>query len=140
MRKIIAIIIGVVVLSFNMYAQVVINSKFRPLTYEQLEVQAQVNWLREQYNKQQFEEYKEEAYERLRNLDYNGFIYYSDYALSFGWYNAKMYYDRGQVFEILNEYRKAKKEYKKAIKAGYYPAVQALKQCQEKYKKRKNNW
>ena len=68
--------------------------------------------------------------------DYNGFIFYSDYALNTGWYNSKLYYDRGTAFERLHDYRKAKKEYKRALKKGYYPAQSALKQCKINQK----NW
>ena len=70
---------------WNAMAQgVVVNSKFHPLSYEQLEMQAYAEAARRAYNKEQFEIYKVKAYESLQILDYSGFIYYSDYALKFG--------------------------------------------------------
>lgn len=137
------IIIIVFVSTFNCWTAmaqgVVVNSKFRPMTYGELEMQAYAEAAKQAYNKEQFEIYMAKAYERLQILDYSGFIYYSDYALKFGWYNDKMYYDRGQAYEKLHEYGKAKKEYKKAIKVGYYPATQALEQCKENQKRWKKN-
>lgn len=110
------------------------TSKFKPLTYEELLLQAQAEAARDAYNKQKFDEFQDKAYSCLKRNDYNGFIYYSDYALKTGWYNSQLYYDRGKAFESLNDYKKAKKEYKRAKKKGYYPAVEALKRCKQKEK------
>ena len=112
------------------------TSEYKPMLQQELELYARAEYARQMSNKANFEKYQARAYERLQVLDDNGFIYYSDYALSFGWHTDKLYYDRGQAYEKLHEYRKAKKEYKKAIKAGYYPATQALEQCKENYKNR----
>lgn len=38
------------------------------------------------------------------------------------------------AYEKLHDYRKAKKEYKRAVKKGYYPAQSALRQCRERQK------
>lgn len=110
-------------------AQLVINSQFKPLSYEELMLQAQAEAYRQQKMKERFEEYQDRAYNCYNRGDYNGFIYYSDYALKTGWYNSKLYYDRGAAYERLHEYGKAKKEYKSAIKKGYYPAQSAYEQC-----------
>jgi len=118
---------------------VTITPEYKPMSQQELEMYARAEYARQMSNKANFEKYQALAYERLQVLDYNGFIYYSDYALSFGWHTDKLYYDRGQTYEKLHEYRKAKKEYKKAIKAGYYPATQALEQCKENYKRWKKN-
>ena len=142
MKKNITLILILSALSINALAQnggFVINSKFRPLTQEQLEMHARAEYARQMQNKESFEYYKAKAYERLQVLDYEGFIYYSDYALKYGWTNDKMFYDRGQAYEKLHKYRKAKKEYKKAIKAGYYPATRALEQCKENHKRWRKN-
>lgn len=138
MKRILIMALLLGAMSMGSFAQnggIVINSKFRPLSYEQLEMHAQAEYARQMQNKEGFEYYKAEAYKRLQVLDYEGFIYYSDYALKYGWYNDKMYYDRGQAYEKLHKYRKAKKEYKKAIKVGYYPAIQALEKCKENHKR-----
>jgi hypothetical protein len=142
MKRILTIVTLVLAFSCGLSAQggyVTITPEYKPLTQQELELYARAEYARQIHKKEQFEKYKELAYERLQVLDYNGFIYYSDYALSFGWYNDKMYYDRGQAYEKLHEYRKAKKEYKKAIKNGYYPAKQALEQCKENHKRWKKN-
>ena len=121
-------------------AQLVINSQFKPLSYEQLMLHAQAEAYREQEAKERFDQYQERAYGCYRRGDYKGFIYYSDYALKTGWYNSELYYDRGVAFEHLHEYGKAKKEYKRAIKKGFYPAVSAYEQCkihQKAWKKEK---
>lgn len=142
MKKITTLVLLLGALSISTFAQnggFVIDSKFKPLTQEQLEMHARAEYARQMQNKEWFEYYQAEAYKRLQVLDYQGFIYYSDYALKYGWYNSKMYYDRGQAYEKLHEYRKAQKEYKKAIKTGYYPATQALEQCKENHKRWKKN-
>ena len=118
---------------------VTITPEYKPMSQQELELYARAEYARQMRNKEQFELYQAKAYERLQVLDYDGFIYYSDYALKFGWHTDKLYYDRGQAYEKLHEYRKAKKEYKKAIKAGYYPATQALEQCKENHKRWKKN-
>lgn len=106
----------------------VIESTFQPLSMEEMMIAAQANVYRQKLMKQKFDEYQEKAYNCYNKGDFNGFIYYSDYALDTGWYNSKLYYDRGAVFEKLHDYRKAKKEYKRAMKKGYYPAQSAYKQ------------
>lgn len=110
-------------------AQLVINSQFKPLSYEELMLHAQAEAYRQQERKERFDEYQDRAYNCYNRGDYNGFIYYSDYALKTGWYNSKLYYDRGAAYKRLHEYGKAKKEYKRAIKKGYHPAQSAYEQC-----------
>lgn len=108
MKKITTLVLLLCALSISTFAQnggVVVNSKFRPLSYEQLEMHAQAEYARQMSNKANFEKYQALAYERLQVLDYNGFIYYSDYALSFGWHTNKLYYDRGQAYEKLSKLR-----------------------------------
>ena len=115
-------------------AQIVVNSTFKPLSYEELIISAQAEAYRQQKMQERFDEYQDRAYNCYNKGDYNGFIYYSDYALKTGWYNSKRYYDRGAVFERLHEYGKAKKEYKRALKKGYYPAQSAYKLCKIRQK------
>lgn len=110
------------------------TSKFKPFTYEELLLQAQAKAARDAYNEKIFNEFQDKAYSCLNKKDYYGFIYYSDHALKTGWYNSQLYYDRGRAFENLNDYKRAKKEYKKAKKKGYYPAIEALKRCKQKEK------
>ena len=113
-----------------------IESTFQPLSREEMMMAARANAYRQEVMKQRFEEYQDKAYNCYNKGDYNGFIFYSDYALNTGWYNSKLYYDRGTAFERLHDYRKAKKEYKRALKKGYYPAQSSLKQCKINQK----NW
>lgn len=107
----------------------VISSTFEPLSMEEMILSAKAEAYRQNVAKQRFEEYKAKAYECYNKQDYNGFITYSNYALDTGWYNSKLYYDRGAIFEHFHDYKNAKKEYKKALRKGYYPAQNALKQC-----------
>ena len=142
MRRIITIAALMLVVASGVSAQggyIGYTPEYKPMTQQELELSALAGYARQMHNKEQFEKYKELAYERLQVFDYNGFIYYSDHALKYGWYNDKMYYDRGQAYEILHKYRKAMKEYNKAIKEGYYPATKALEQCKENYKRWKKN-
>lgn len=97
-------------------AQQVINSQFKPLSYEELMLHAQAEAYRQQEMKERFGKYQDRAYDFYSLGDYKGLIYYSDYALKTGWYNSKLYYDRGVAFERLHEYGKARREYKRAIK------------------------
>ena len=119
-------------ISIKGYAQninYVIESTFQPLSMEEMMLAARANAYRQQRMKELFEEYQDKAYAYYNKGDFNGFIYYSDYALKTGWYNSKLYHDRGAAYEKLHDYKKAKKEYKKAIKEGYYPAKAAYEQC-----------
>lgn len=58
----------------------VIESTFQPLSMEEMMMAARANAYRQQMMKQRFEEYQEKAYDCYNKGDYNGFIYYSDYA------------------------------------------------------------
>lgn len=130
-----AIVLIVVIFPYKLYGQnLLINTKFKPFTYEELILQAQAEAARDAYNEKLFNEFQDKAYSCLHKKEYNGFIYYSEQALKTGWYNSQIYYDRGRVFEYLNDYKRAKKEYKKAKKKGFYPAVEALKRCKQKEK------
>ena len=95
-------------------SQIVIDSKFKPLSYEELMMQAQAEAAYNAQMKQRFEQYQDEAYRRYNKQDWYGFLTYSNYALETGWYNSQLYYDRGVVYERLNNFKQAKKEYKKA--------------------------
>lgn len=120
-------------------AQIVIDSKFRPFSYEELMMQAQAEAAYNARMQQLFEQYQEEAYRRYNNQDLYGFLTYSNYALETGWYNSKLYFDRGVVYERLNDFKNAKKEYKKAKKRGYAYAASALEACKQhekEYKRR----
>lgn len=110
----------------------VIPSTYAPLSYDQIATNVA-------YEKSMFEEYYDEAYKYYNKGDMQGFIYYSDIALSYGWYSNKMYYDRGVAYERLHDYKHAKKNYKKAFKKGYYPARQALEACKAAEKTWKRN-
>lgn len=125
MKKTLTILI-LIFTALTINAQFVINSKFRPLSYEELLLHAQATAARDAYNKARFEEYTDKAYDLLNHGNKQGFITYSNYALQTGWYNAKLYYDRGEVFLSFGDYKNAKKEYKKAKRKGYYLAESAL--------------
>ena len=112
----------------------VIESTFQPFSMEEMMMAARANAYRQEVMKQRFEEYQDKAYKCYNKGDFNGFIYYSDYALKTGWFNSKLYFDRGAAYERLHNYRKAKKEYKLALKKGYYPAQSALEQCKNHQK------
>jgi tetratricopeptide (TPR) repeat protein len=138
MKKFLLTLMATICVAFS-YAQntnYVIESTFQPLSMEEMMMAARANAYRQQIMKERFEDYQDKAYNCYNKGDFNGFIYYSDYALNTGWYNSKLYYDRGAAFEKLHEYRKAKKEYKRALKKGYYPAQSALTQCKINQK----NW
>lgn len=118
-------------------AQIVIDSKFRPFSYEELMMQAQAEAAYNARMQQLFEQYQEEAYRRYNNQDLYGFLTYSNYALETGWYNSKLYFDRGVVYERLNDFTNAKKEYKKAKKRGYAYAASSLDACKQREKEYK---
>lgn len=108
----------------------VIGSSFEPLSTDVMMAAARSGAMR-------FKEYSNKAYEALNRGDKYGFITYTNYALSTDYYSAKMYYDRGNVFRDLGDYKQAKKEYKKAKKRGYYQANQALAELQILTKKKR---
>lgn len=110
------------------YAQT-INAKFKPLSFDELLIQAKAEAAYKAQQKENFQRYCDTAYKYWKNKDYEGFIYYSDFALGTGFSSNSLYYDRGRAYEYLRNYKKAKKEYKKAKRNGYYPAVSALEQC-----------
>lgn len=110
----------------------VIPSYFEPMSYSQMAVKVA-------YEKRMAEEYFDKADACYDKGDMQGFLYYSGYALSYGWYSSKVYYKRGVAYESLHNYKRAKKEYKKALKKGYYPAIQALDACKVAEKKWKSS-
>lgn len=120
-------------------SQIVINSRFKPLSYEELYMSAMAEAAYKRQQKERFEQYQNKAYECYNRQDWNGFLTYSNYALDCGWYNAQLYYDRGVVYEKLNDFKHAKKEFKKAQKKGYAyaeGALQSLKIHEKEYKRR----
>lgn len=123
-------------------SQIVIDSKFKPFSYEELMMQAQAEAAYNAQMKQRFQQYQDEAYRRYNKQDWYGFLTNSNYALETGWYNSQLYYDRGVVYERLNNFKQAKKEYKKAKKNGYADAERALEACKQhekEYKRRMKN-
>lgn len=136
MKKIFVLLVFLSVIMQTANAQFVVNSKFKPLSYDELILYAQAKAARDAYNEQLFDEYQDKAYASLNRGDKHGFVTYSNYALQTGWYNAKLYYDRGRVFQSLGDFRSAKKEYKKAKRKGYYLAESALKELKAIRKKK----
>lgn len=134
MKKCLVLTLFLFALTTNANGQIVVNSTFKPLSYDELLLQAQAQAYHSKMMEEKFDEYQDKAYEQYNRGDYRGFIYYSDIALSTGWYNTQLYYDRGNAYEYLHDYKHAKKEYKKAKKKGYYPAVSALEQCKRNEK------
>ena len=77
-----------------------------------------------------FTHYSNLAYNALNKNQYALFLRYSDYALQTGNYTARLYYDRGYVYEVIGDYNAARKEYKKADRLGYMPARYALRELE----------
>lgn len=128
----------------------VVDGGFEPMTMDEMllpfviysQNAERIQQIQEQRRKaaeQRFDEYKEKAYECYNHNNYSGFIYYSTVALETGWYTDRMYYDRGVAFEALHDYKQAKKEYKMAIKYGFYPATDAYNQVKEHKKEWKKS-
>lgn len=136
MKKVFLITITIILFTTNMNGQIVAESSFQPLSYEEILLAAQAQAAQRAYEEKKYDEYKSKAYDYWKNGDYNGFIHYSNIALSTGWYSASLYYDRGRAYEYLRDYKRAKKEYKKAKKKGSYLAISALEQCKQNEK----NW
>lgn len=125
-----------------------IDSQFKPQTFEEMwapfRIMAENQERIAEHNRrkaeqerrmeQLFDEYQDKAYECYNKGEYSNFIYYSNKALNTGWYNEKLYYDRGIAFEKLHDYDNAKEEYKKAKEYGYQPAEEAYKLCKEHQK------
>lgn len=138
-KKILLFLILVMSISNVCSSQIVINSRFKPLSYEELYLSAMAEAAYKRQQKERFEQYQQQAYDCYNRQDWNGFLIYSNYALDCGWYNAKLYYDRGVVYEKLCDFKHAKKEYKKAKKKGYAyaeGALQSLKITEKEYKRR----
>jgi hypothetical protein len=137
MKKFFLILICLI-LSFNsIIGQTVINSQYKPLSFDVMVMAAQAQAYQDEINKEEFDKYKDLAYKALDHGDKSQFITYSNYALSTGWYNAKIYYDRGKVFQSFGDYKNAKREFKKAKRKGYYQASQALEDLKRIKKSRK---
>lgn len=140
LKRILVILLALFGLMPIVGAQIVVNSKFNPLSFEEILLHAKANAEYRARQEKQYEEYKKEAYRRFDNKDWYGFLTYSNYALSTGFYNAKLYYDRGCAYETLQDYKNAKKEYKKAKKNGFAyaeNALRALKTRVKEYKRKK---
>ena len=137
MKKFIIIIITIVSTVISVKSQVIINSRYRPIPYEILIMEAQAKALENARREERFNELKEMAYDYYRKEDFGNFLLYSRYALDTGFYTATLYYDRGKVYEHYNSFKEAKKEYKKAQKVGHPYATQALEDCKQKEKEYK---
>lgn len=136
-KRVLCALLLIVCSGFVVQAYRQVTVKFEPLSYEEIVMYAQAQAARREYEKKRFEEFQEKAYSLYNRGDLLGFLTYSNYALETGWYNAKLYYDRGCAYEKLNDFKKAKKEYKKAKKHGYVyaeSALQSLKIHEQEYK------
>lgn len=141
MKKSIIIFIFACV-AINLWAPnngLLVTPEYRPMPYEQYASIILYEQQQAKIRKENFERYKSIAYDYYYRGDYSNFLYYSELALKYGWYNNKMYYDRGKAYEYFHDYRKAKKEYRKAIRTDYQGAEYALEQCkihQKEWKRR----
>jgi hypothetical protein len=70
-------------------------------------------------NRAAFNHYRELAYQSLSRGDNRSFITLSNTALSYGWRNSKLYYDRGLIYKELGLKKYAKREFKRAKRNGY---------------------
>lgn len=94
-----------------------------------------------------FQSYCDAAYDAAEKGDFQQFLFYSAKALDTGMWNSQLFYDRGQAYENLGDYKNAESEYKIAYKRGYSPAyskissMKMLIKQQKKIKKqeRRNN-
>ncbi|MBR4898305.1 MAG: hypothetical protein IKZ48_05920 [Prevotella sp.] len=82
----------------------------------------------------EFERYSNLAYEAFRKKQWSAVISNVNWALSTKYYNSEIFYMRGYAYESLGDYRRAKKDYKKAKKEGSYTAEQALIALKNKMK------
>lgn len=115
------------------------QSYYRPLSFEELYIEALAKAEYQKQQKERFEHYQQIAYNYYNKKDWNGFLTYSQCALDCGWYNSRLYYDRGVAYEMQNDFKHAKKEYKKAKKKGYAyaeSALQSMKLKEKDYKQR----
>lgn len=120
MKRSILLVFLVNFLTLSYGQNFIVESSYQPLSTEDMVMGARANV-------NSFQKYQSKADVCLEKGDYEGYIYYSDFALKCGYYTAKMYYNRGIAYEKLHNYSKAKKSFKKALKKGYYPAKEALK-------------
>ena len=140
MRKLFSVVC-VLIVTLTANAQnynVTINSQFKPMSFEEHLLRAQAEAVRRAReeemrarSKRLFEQYQNDAYKALNRGDKSGFLRLSNQALQTGWYNGKLYYDRGKVYQQYGLYRYAKQEFKKAKKVGYYQAEYALIELKE---------
>lgn len=139
MKRILYILLIICLFSVKVTAAkyITITSQYQPMTYEQHLVQLLYEREQAKIRKENYEKYKNIAYNYWNSGDYYNFIRYSNIALSYGWYSNQMYYDRGVAYERLHQYSMAKREYRKAIRTGYYSARYALEQCKQNHKYRK---
>lgn len=65
------------------YAQgYVVESTYQPMSMEETMMAVRADLYRRQRMSELFDEYRDKAYSYYNKNDFNGFIYYSDYALS----------------------------------------------------------
>lgn len=120
MKRFILLVFLVNAITLSYGQNYTVESSYQPLSTKEMIMSARTNV-------NHFQKYQDKADVCLKKSDYEGYIYYSDFALKCGYYTAKMYYNRGIAYEKLHNYSKAKKSFKKALKKGYYPAKEALK-------------
>jgi len=109
---------------YDMPAQATFINTYVSPNYDMLYLMGKA--MKEKKEKEKYDYFVDLAYKYASQKDAINFIQYSNYALQTGWYNSKLYYDRGRAFEYIRQYKLAKKEYKKAYKKGYYKAKEAL--------------
>ena len=78
MKKFLLILLLAVGISNVCSSQIVINSRFKPLSYEELYLSAMAEAAYNLQQKERFEQYQQKAYECYNRQDWNGFLTYSN--------------------------------------------------------------
>ena len=87
--------------------------------YELMQRAAELQTQRNEAARKAFVYYQDLAYQSLNRGNKFEFITLSNTALSYGWHNSKLYYDRGLAYRDLGNKKQAKKELKKSKKSGH---------------------
>lgn len=109
-----------------------VPSYYVPMTPEEMDMEVRSNWL-------MFNKYYNAAYEYFEKKDYSNFLYFSGLALKYPWYTVDLYYDRGIAFEYFNDYKNAKREYKRAWRKGSASAQYDYERCKLLLKQQKKS-
>lgn len=124
------------VYAYDSYMPMPVRDLYDPQVMSMALAHAEMAARVEAKRQEMFEIYANKAIEAYNNDQWRDAVYYANGAFETTYYNADLYFVRGNAYEHLGDFRQAKKDYKKAKKYGNSDAAYALEALKARMKRK----